>query len=85
MNFRLIEVRRQPRGTVRKFAEGGIRPVATEHDVVDEAVQVHGGAGVVNDHGVERLHRDATITRICEGTADTRKNDVARELPDEGV
>ncbi|GAB7008595.1 acyl-CoA dehydrogenase family protein [Halorubrum trueperi] len=52
-------------------------------DVADEAVQVHGGAGFVNDHDVERLYRDAKITQIYEGTTEIQKNIVARELLDE--
>ncbi|QAU11924.1 acyl-CoA dehydrogenase [Halorubrum sp. BOL3-1] len=54
-------------------------------DVADEAVQVHGGAGFVNDHDVERLYRDAKITQIYEGTTEIQKNIVARELLDEGA
>jgi len=52
-------------------------------DVADEAVQVHGGAGFVNDHDVERLYRDAKITQIYEGTTEIQKNIIARELLDE--
>ncbi|PAU84627.1 acyl-CoA dehydrogenase [Halorubrum salipaludis] len=54
-------------------------------DVADEAVQVHGGAGFVNDHDVERLYRDAKITQIYEGTTEIQKNIIARELLDEGM
>ncbi|OYR47413.1 acyl-CoA dehydrogenase family protein [Halorubrum sp. Hd13] len=54
-------------------------------DVADEAVQVHGGAGFVNDHDVERLYRDAKITQIYEGTTEIQKNIIARELLDEGL
>ncbi|WP_435098940.1 acyl-CoA dehydrogenase family protein [Halorubrum sp. N11] len=54
-------------------------------DVANEAVQVHGGAGFVNDHDVERLYRDAKITQIYEGTTEIQKNIVARELLDEGM
>ncbi|MDZ5809984.1 acyl-CoA dehydrogenase family protein [Halorubrum sp. AD140] len=54
-------------------------------DVADEAVQVHGGAGFVNDHDVERLYRDAKITQIYEGTTEIQKNIVARELLDDGI
>ena len=57
----------------------------TAVEVADEAVQVHGGAGFVNDHDVERLYRDAKITQIYEGTTEIQKNIVARELLDEGT
>ncbi|TKX54971.1 acyl-CoA dehydrogenase [Halorubrum sp. SP3] len=57
----------------------------TAVEVADEAVQVHGGAGFVNDHDIERLYRDAKITQIYEGTTEIQKNIVARELLDEGM
>ena len=51
-------------------------------DVADEAVQVHGGAGYVNDFPVERFYRDSKITQIYEGTTEIQKNIIARELLD---
>ncbi|KKF39825.1 acyl-CoA dehydrogenase [Halorubrum saccharovorum] len=57
----------------------------TAVEVADEAVQIHGGAGFVNDHDVERLYRDAKITQIYEGTTEIQKNIIARELLDEGM
>ncbi|MFB6070032.1 MAG: acyl-CoA dehydrogenase family protein [Halanaeroarchaeum sp.] len=52
---------------------------ASEHavDVADEAIQVHGGAGYVSDHPVERYYRDARITKIYEGTSEIQKGIVA--------
>ncbi|MDG5776042.1 acyl-CoA dehydrogenase family protein [Haloarculaceae archaeon H-GB2-1] len=53
-------------------------------DVADEAVQIHGGAGFVNDFPVERYYRDAKITQIYEGTTEIQKNIIARELLGKG-
>jgi acyl-CoA dehydrogenase len=55
---------------------------ASEHavDVADEAIQVHGGAGYVSDHPVERFYRDARITKIYEGTSEIQKNIIADRL-----
>jgi len=55
---------------------------ASEHavDVADEAIQVHGGAGFVTDHPVERYYRDARITKIYEGTSEIQKGIIADRL-----
>jgi alkylation response protein AidB-like acyl-CoA dehydrogenase len=55
---------------------------ASEHavDVTDEAIQVHGGAGYVSDHPVERYYRDARVTKIYDGTSEIQKNIIADHL-----
>ncbi|WP_276299721.1 acyl-CoA dehydrogenase family protein [Halorussus lipolyticus] len=53
-------------------------------DVTQEAVQIFGGAGYVNDFDVERFYRDAKITQIYEGTTEIQKNIIARELLGKG-
>ena len=56
--------------------------VASENavDVASEAVQIHGGAGYMKENQIERYYRDARITRIYEGTSETQKNIIARQL-----
>ena len=54
-------------------------------DVADEALQIHGGAGYVNDFDVERLYRDSKVTQIYEGTTQIQRNIIARELLGEGL
>ena len=44
------------------------------------AIQVHGGAGYMTDHPVERYFRDAKLMEIGEGTSQIQQLVIAREL-----
>ena len=46
----------------------------------DEAVQIHGGYGYLREYGVERLLRDARITRLYEGTSEIQRLVIAADL-----
>jgi hypothetical protein len=46
----------------------------------DEAVQIYGGYGYMRDYPVERLMRDAKGTEIYEGTNETMRVVIAREV-----
>jgi butyryl-CoA dehydrogenase len=46
----------------------------------DRAIQVHGGAGYMTDHPVERYFRDAKLMEIGEGTSQIQQLVIAREL-----
>ncbi len=54
--------------------------------VIDAAVQIHGGRGVVSGEPVERLYREIRALRIYEGTTEIQKLVIASQLlaaPDE--
>jgi len=46
----------------------------------DTAIQIHGGAGYMTDHPVERYFRDAKLMEIGEGTSQIQRLVIAREL-----
>ncbi len=46
----------------------------------DEALQMHGGYGYIDEYKVQRLYRDAKILEIYEGTREMEKVIVARSL-----
>lgn len=55
---------------------------ATDHcfDVCNEALQLHGGYGYLNDYPLERWVRDARVHQILEGTNEIMRVIVARRL-----
>jgi len=48
--------------------------------IVDSAVQIHGGTGLVRGSIVERLYRDVRALRIYEGTSEIQKIVIASQL-----
>lgn len=48
--------------------------------IVDQALQIHGGAGLIAGSIMERLYRDVRALRIYEGTSEIQKVIIAREL-----
>ena len=48
--------------------------------VADEAIQIHGGMGVMDELPLERIWRDARIERIWEGTSEIQRHIISREM-----
>jgi acyl-CoA dehydrogenase len=48
--------------------------------VIDQAVQIHGGAGLVKGAAVEHLYREIRALRIYEGTSEIQKLVIAGQL-----
>jgi len=49
-------------------------------DVLDRAIQIHGGMGVSKDLPLERWYREARIRRIAEGPSEIQRHTIARNL-----
>ncbi|RZF60586.1 acyl-CoA dehydrogenase [Sphingomonas populi] len=51
-----------------------------EARVMDECVQLHGGAGYMDEYRISRLYTDARISRIFAGTSEIMKEIIGRGL-----
>jgi acyl-CoA dehydrogenase len=70
-------------GAARFRREGAMAKLAATEmaqRVVDRAVQLHGGQGVMKGSVVERLYREVRALRIYEGTSEIQKLVIAREM-----
>jgi alkylation response protein AidB-like acyl-CoA dehydrogenase len=59
---------------------------ATDHcfNLCNEALQLHGGYGYLNDYPLERWVRDSRVHQILEGTNEIMRVIIARRLLDQG-
>jgi alkylation response protein AidB-like acyl-CoA dehydrogenase len=70
------------RGDAARAESSMAKVAATEAcgRVVDAMVQIHGGYGYSREYEIERLYRDARVTRIYEGTNEIQRVVIAREM-----
>ncbi|MCI4317238.1 MAG: hypothetical protein L3J96_01750, partial [Thermoplasmata archaeon] len=54
-------------------------------EVIDEALQVHGGLGYIRGTPIERAYRDARISEIFEGTNEIQRVLISRDLIGRGL
>ena len=64
----------------REASEAKLFATEAAGRVIDSAVQIHGGAGLVSGTVVERLYRDVRALRIYEGTSEIQKLVIAGQL-----
>ncbi len=68
----------KPFGKVAAMAKLYCSEVAKE--VADEAVQIHGGYGLMKDYPIERFYRDQRLLQIGEGTSEIQRLVIARKV-----
>jgi len=49
-------------------------------EVADEAVQIHGGYGLMKDYPIERFYRDQRLLQIGEGTSEIQRLVISRHI-----
>ena len=49
-------------------------------EVADEAVQLHGGYGLMKDYPIERFYRDQRLLQIGEGTSEIQRLVISRQI-----
>ena len=64
----------------REASEAKLYATEAACRIIDSAVQIHGGSGLVRGSVVERLYRDVRALRIYEGTSEIQKLIIASQL-----
>jgi alkylation response protein AidB-like acyl-CoA dehydrogenase len=80
LTYRAAWLRDQGENVTREAAMAKMTATETAQRVIDRAVQMFGGRGVVCGQIVERLYRDIRALRIYEGATEVQKLIIAREL-----
>jgi len=80
LTYRAAWQRDQGRKVTKEAAMAKLTATETAQKVIDAAVQMFGGLGVVSEHPVERLYREIRALRIYEGATEVQQLIIAREL-----
>jgi len=67
----------------REASEAKLFATEVANRIIDSALQIHGGAGLVQGSVIERLYRDIRALRIYEGTSEIQKLVIANQLVQE--
>ena len=84
LTYRPAWQRDQGQKVTKEAAMAKMTATETAQQVIDAAVQMFGGMGVVSEHPVERLYREIRALRIYEGATEVQQLIIARELLREG-
>ena len=68
------------RRVTREASEAKLFATEAANRIIDSAVQIHGGVGLVRGNIVEQLYRDVRALRIYEGTSEIQKLVIANQL-----
>ena len=84
LTYRAAWQRDQGRTVTREAAMAKMAATEGAQQVIDAAVQLWGGAGVVSGNVVESLYREIRALRIYEGATEVQQLIIGRDLVKEG-
>lgn len=79
LTYRAAWLRDQGRNVTREAAMAKMASTETAQRVIDSAVQIWGGSGVVSGNPVEKLYREIRALRIYEGATEVQQLIIARQ------
>jgi acyl-CoA dehydrogenase len=80
LTYRAAWLRDQGRRVTKEAAMAKLTATETAQQVIDSALQMFGGLGVVSGQPVESLYREIRALRIYEGASEVQQLIIAREL-----
>jgi acyl-CoA dehydrogenase len=80
LTYRAAWMRDQGHNVTKEAAMAKLAATEGAQQVIDAAVQIWGGLGVVSEQPVERLYREIRALRIYEGASEVQQLIIAREL-----
>jgi acyl-CoA dehydrogenase len=80
LTYRAAWLRDQGKRVTKEAAMAKLTATETAQKVIDAAVQLFGGQGVVSGEVVETLYREIRALRIYEGASEVQLLIIAREL-----
>ena len=83
--YKTCWLREQNRPFAKEAAMAKLYCSEVMHRCVNEAVQIHGGYGLMKENKIERFYRDQRILEIGEGTSEIQRIVIARKLGAAGI
>lgn len=80
MLYRVATMRDKGQRVTKEAAMAKLFSSEVAKEVADEAVQIHGGYGLMKEYEVERFYRDQRLLQIGEGTSEIQRLIISRDI-----
>jgi hypothetical protein len=80
LTFRAAELKQKGKRTTKESSMAKLYSSEVAVRVANEAVQIHGGYGLIKDFPVEKYYRDVKLCTIGEGTSEIQRMIIAKKI-----